>query len=62
VPSAKDYIIRPKSEVESSESGGNNKKAKRVETRMEKHQKKFLEMKKMHKFTRAVNMKTGGKD
>jgi hypothetical protein len=60
VPSAKDYIIRPKSEVELSENG--NKKTKRVESRIEKHQKKFLELKRMHKFQRAVNMKTGGKD
>jgi hypothetical protein len=60
VPSAKDYIIRPKSEVETAESQG--KKAKKSETRMDKHNKKFLEMKKSSKFQRAVTMKIGGKD
>ena len=60
VPSAKDYIIRPKSNVEALEMA--NKKVKKTESRMEKHQKKFVEMKKNHKFQRAVNMKIGGRD
>ncbi len=67
VPSTKDYIIRPKSNIENIEAAMANsdvakKGGKKSETRIEKHTKRFLELKKTQKFQRAVNMKIGGKD
>ncbi|RNA02761.1 IWS1 -like protein [Brachionus plicatilis] len=59
VPTHKDYIIRPKSNVDVSESS--SKKIKKAETRLEKHQKKFVEFKRTNKFHRAVTMSVNDK-
>ena len=88
VPSAKDYIIRPKSSMESNENNQDSKKVtstsihsnsplsfkphnnfnslflkpKKSETRLDKHQRRFVEIKKNAKTNRAVNLSvTGGK-
>lgn len=58
-PSHKDYIIRPKSNIDVMES--NAKKAKKGETRLEKHQKKFIEFKRTSKFQRAVTLSINDK-
>ncbi|CAF0824804.1 unnamed protein product [Brachionus calyciflorus] len=54
IPSHKDYVIRPKSNLDVIEQ--NSKKAKKGESRLEKHQKKFVEFKRNHKFQRAVTL------
>jgi len=59
VPSSKDYIIRPKSSVEAME-GMSEKKAKKSESRLDKHKKRFIEIKKNAKSSRAVTMVAAG--
>lgn len=59
VPTHKDYIIRPKSNVDFGESSA--KKIKKSESRLEKHQKKFVEYKRSKKFSRAVTMSVNDK-
>jgi transcription factor SPN1 len=58
-PSCKDYVVRPKSNVESSEIA--EKKVKKSVSRLDKHQRRFLEIKKVSKFQQAVSMNVTGK-
>jgi len=66
IPSTKDYVIRPKSNVEAAEAeaagSSRNKGGKKSESRMDKHKKRFEELRKHSKSNRAVTMvATGGK-
>ena len=55
IPSQKDYVIRPKSSIESSESES-ARKIKRSETRLDKHKKRFLEIQRSARTNRAVSL------
>lgn len=55
IPSQKDYVNRPKSSVEMSEADA-SRKVKRSETRLEKHTKRFLEIKRSARTSRAVSL------
>ena len=55
VPSQKDYVNRPKSSVDNSE-GDTSRKVKRSETRLDKHTKRFLEIKRSARTSRAVSL------
>lgn len=59
IPSSKDYIIRPKSNIEAIE-GMSEKKVKKTESRLDKHKKRFIEIKKNAKSSRAVTMVAAG--
>lgn len=59
VPSHKDYIIRPKSNIDVMEN--NSKKLKKSESRLDKHQKRFVEIKRTNKFQRAVTLSVNDK-
>lgn len=60
IPSSKDYVIRPKSNVESMETSSSTKKMKKTENRLDKHKKRFEEIKKNSKSSRAVTMVAAG--
>lgn len=59
IPSSKDYIIRPKSNIEAIE-GMSEKKIKKTESRLDKHKKRFIEIKRNAKSNRAVTMVAAG--
>lgn len=66
IPSTKDYVIRPKSNIEAAETeaagSSRSKGGKKSESRMDKHKKRFEELRKHSKSNRAVTMvATGGK-
>ena len=58
MPSMKDYVIRPKSNLEIDLSRISTKKNV---TRFEKHLRNFREMKKMNKMSRAVPISIEGR-
>lgn len=60
IPSSKDYVIRPKSNVEVMETESSRKGGKKAETRFDKHKKRFEEIKKSSKSSRAVTMVAAG--
>lgn len=57
-PSSKDYVIRPKSNIEAMELS--EKKVKKSESRLDKHKKRFIEIKRNAKSNRAVTMVAAG--
>lgn len=57
-PSSKDYIIRPKSNIEALEMS--DKKVRKTESRLDKHKKRFIEIKKNAKSNRAITMVAAG--
>jgi len=59
IPSSKDYIIRPKSNIDAAEAMS-DKKVKKTESRLDKHKKRFIEIKKNAKSSRAVTMVAAG--
>lgn len=59
IPSSKDYVIRPKSNVEAAEIEG-SRKGKKSETRLDKHKKRFEEIRRQGKSSRAVTMVAAG--
>ena len=81
VPSNKDYVIRPKSNLDNVDiqekkvislnkntllKSNNfiiylNKKTKKPESRLDKHKKRFIELKKQSKSNKAVAMSIEGK-
>lgn len=61
IPSNKDYKIKPRSTVDSMEASDEPKKPKKIETRLEKHQKRFIEIKRSAKSSRAVSLSVSGK-
>jgi transcription factor SPN1 len=54
LPSSKDYVIRPKSNVDNLEIS--SKKMKKPESRLDKHNRRFIEIKRNAKTNRAVTM------
>jgi len=59
IPSSKDYVIRPKSNVEISEQETSRKGSgggKKTEDRFSKYKKRFEEIQKKSKASRAVTM------
>lgn len=62
IPSSKDYVIRPKSNVEAQEmeAAQSSRKGKKSESRLDKHKKRFEELKKQQKSSRAVTMVAAG--
>jgi hypothetical protein len=55
VPSSKDYVVRPKSNMETLENV-QNKKVKRSETLIDKHKKRIVELNRKGKSSQAVTM------
>jgi len=60
IPSSKDYVIRPKSNVEVEAEASSRKSGKKSESRLDKHKKRFEEIKKKSKSSRAVTMVAAG--
>jgi transcription factor SPN1 len=60
IPSSKDYVIRPKSNVEVNEAEESRKGGKKSESRLDKHKKRFEELKRQSKSSRAVTMVAAG--
>lgn len=58
IPSMKDYVIRPKSNVEMDLSRITSKKPI---TKLEKHMRNFREMKKINKMNRAIPISIEGR-
>jgi len=62
IPSAKDYVVRPKSNVDSLEMGYNqSKKPKKTESRFDKHMKRMVDNKKHSKAGKAVSLSVEGR-
>lgn len=60
IPSSKDYVIRPKSNVDVMEESSSRKGSKKTETRFDRHKKRFEEIKRSSKSSRAVTMVAAG--